>query len=100
MRQERRLSSVNLQPFAQRRQRCLRLHRRALSRAHAPSHEMPRLQLLSVRAVSREHIWRAFSLWLLLQQWIAERYFFGVFILFRATISEEDSPRVAAAVIP
>src|SRR2546425_9905245 len=31
---------------------------------------------------------------------IAEHYFFGVFILLRATISEEDSPRVAIAVIP
>src|SRR5438445_13375906 len=99
MRQGRPLSSVDLQPFAQRTQR-LRLHRRALSRTHVPIHGMPRLQLLSVRGVSREHIRMAFSLWLLPRQGIAEHYFFGVFILLRATISEEDSPRVAIAVIP
>src|SRR5947209_16114006 len=99
MRQGRPLSSVDLQPFAQRTQR-LRLHRRALSPTHVPIHGMPRLQLLSVRGVSREHIRMAFSLWLLPRQGIAEHYFFGVFILLRATISEEDSPRVAIAVIP
>ena len=63
-------------------------------------HGMPRLQWFSIRGVSREHIRMAFSLWLLLRQRIAEHYFFGVFILLRATISEEDSPRVATAVIP
>src|SRR5438876_10675361 len=65
-----------------------------------PNPRDARLQLLSVRGVSREHIRMAFSLWLLPRQGIAEHYFFGVFILLRATISEEDSPRVAIAVIP
>src|SRR5437667_41701 len=99
MRQGRPLSSVDLQPFAQRTQR-LRLHRRALSRTHVPIHGMPRLQLLSVRGVSREYIRMAFSLWLLPRQGIAEHYFFGVFILLRATISEEDCEKSTAPTCP